>query len=216
MSAKVTPMTPTAKLTQVRISVHAVGCPGTGQAKPTAPPITRASAAEKAIVRLLTARQRYRKWRSVAPWSTYDSLRPWRDGCHHEAVGNLPGAIPTQPCSRRSCRPLPYLSQPALWFRTLNFTAASTRKKDEQRDRRYSSARLDQTELKRGSSTERMPLIREWSQPGARQQPTAICAVGFPDGMGQTAAFRVTWCPRASSLAMRRRVSRSGSRRRSK
>ena len=37
-----------------------------------------------------------------------------------------------------------------------------------------------------------------------------LCRSVSPDGMGRDGASRVTWCPRASSLAMRRRVSRSG------
>ncbi len=55
--ATTTPMTRTAKPTQVRMSAHVPALPGACQAKPMAPPITRASATARAAARLLTARR---------------------------------------------------------------------------------------------------------------------------------------------------------------
>ena len=60
-------------------------------------------------------------------------------------------------------------------------------------------------------------LIREWSV-GVQAEATLAGEVGrgLMAGGGQAAGWSVTWWPRASSLAMSRRVSRSGSRRRVK
>src|SRR5882724_7790766 len=56
-------------------------------------------------------------------------------------------------------------------------------------------------------------LIREWSSAGqATASAAAVCAAADFGWVGQAAASsRLTRWPRASSLAMRRRVSRSGS-----
>jgi hypothetical protein len=59
-------------------------------------------------------------------------------------------------------------------------------------------------------------LIREWVLAGQAAAPGgAFSGAGFLGG-GQAAGWRLTVWPRASSFAIRRRVSRSGSRRRVK